>query len=37
MFFTNHGAVCCGESIEETFYNAYNIVSACETQVNLTF
>lgn len=34
IFFTNHGAVCCGESIEEAFYNAYNIVTACETQVN---
>jgi len=35
MFLTNHGAVCCGESIEEAFYNVYNTVLACETQVIL--
>ncbi|KAL4135105.1 hypothetical protein QTP88_006758 [Uroleucon formosanum] len=35
IFFTNHGAVCCGESIEEAFYNAYNIVTACETQLKV--
>ncbi|XP_059485021.1 protein hu-li tai shao isoform X3 [Neocloeon triangulifer] len=35
MFLTNHGAVCCGESIEEAFYNVYNTVLACETQLKL--
>lgn len=35
MFLTNHGAVCCGETIEEAFYNVYNIVLACESQVNI--
>ena len=33
MFLTNHGAVCCGASIEEAFFNVYNTVLACETQV----
>lgn len=37
LFLTNHGAVCCGESIEEAFYNVYNTVLACETQVNDKF
>lgn len=35
MFLTNHGAVCCGETIEEAFYNVYNTVLACETQMKL--
>ncbi|VVC45226.1 Hypothetical protein CINCED_3A009681 [Cinara cedri] len=35
IFFTNHGAVCCGESIEEAFFNAYNVVTACETQLKV--
>jgi adducin len=33
MFLSNHGAVCCGETVEEAFYNTYNTVLACETQV----
>ncbi|CAB3375981.1 Hypothetical predicted protein [Cloeon dipterum] len=35
MFLNNHGAICCGESIEEAFYNVYNTVLACETQLKL--
>ncbi|XP_050526782.1 protein hu-li tai shao isoform X1 [Daktulosphaira vitifoliae] len=35
IFFTNYGALCCGESIEEAFYNAYNVVTACETQLKV--
>ncbi|XP_075223379.1 adducin 1-like protein hts isoform X2 [Lycorma delicatula] len=35
MFLTNHGAVCCGETVEEAFYNVYNTVLACETQIKL--
>ncbi|XP_073996068.1 adducin 1-like protein hts isoform X4 [Rhodnius prolixus] len=35
MFLTNYGAVCCGETVEEAFYNVYNTVLACETQVKL--
>ncbi|XP_014254991.1 protein hu-li tai shao isoform X14 [Cimex lectularius] len=35
MFLTNHGAVCCGETVEEAFFNVYNTVLACETQVKL--
>ncbi|XP_067003897.1 protein hu-li tai shao isoform X2 [Anabrus simplex] len=35
MFLANHGAVCCGETIEEAFYNVYNTVLACETQIKL--
>ncbi|KAF4516400.1 hypothetical protein B566_EDAN008523 [Ephemera danica] len=33
MFLSNHGAVCCGATVEEAFYNTYNTVLACETQV----
>jgi len=33
MFLANHGAVCCGETVEEAFFNVYNTVLACETQV----
>ncbi|XP_044737233.1 protein hu-li tai shao isoform X2 [Chrysoperla carnea] len=35
LFLTNHGAVCCGETIEEAFFNVYNTVLACETQLKL--
>lgn len=33
MMLRNHGVVCCGESIEEAWYNTYHTVLACETQV----
>lgn len=26
LLLTNHGALCCGETIEEAFYAAYHIV-----------
>ncbi|XP_063231321.1 protein hu-li tai shao isoform X2 [Bacillus rossius redtenbacheri] len=35
MFLANQGAVCCGETVEEAFYNVYNTVLACETQIKL--
>lgn len=35
LLLTNHGALCCGETIEEAFYSAYHIVQACETQLKL--
>ncbi|XP_074094336.1 adducin 1-like protein hts isoform X9 [Cotesia typhae] len=35
MLLTNRGALCCGETIEEAFYNVYNTVLACETQLKL--
>lgn len=35
LFLTNHGALCCGETIEEAFYAAYHIVQACEAQLKL--
>ncbi|GLH07474.1 Protein hu-li tai shao [Gryllus bimaculatus] len=35
MFLTNHGVVCCGETVEEAFFNVYNTVLACETQIKL--
>jgi len=35
MFLRNHGFVACGESIEEAFYLAMNLVAACETQMRL--
>lgn len=35
MFLSNNGAVCCGETVEEAFYNVYNLVAACEAQLKL--
>lgn len=35
LFLTNHGAVCCGETVEEAFYTAYHLVQACEAQLRL--
>uniref|UniRef100_A0A1I8MZN9 Class II aldolase/adducin N-terminal domain-containing protein n=1 Tax=Musca domestica TaxID=7370 RepID=A0A1I8MZN9_MUSDO len=35
MLLTNHGALCCGETIEEAFFAACHIVQACETQLKL--
>ncbi|XP_023288409.1 protein hu-li tai shao isoform X7 [Orussus abietinus] len=35
MFLTNRGAICCGETVEEAFYNVYNTMIACETQLKL--
>ncbi|XP_017765231.1 PREDICTED: protein hu-li tai shao isoform X1 [Eufriesea mexicana] len=35
MLLTNRGALCCGETVEEAFYNVYNMVLACETQLKL--
>ncbi|XP_059619542.1 protein hu-li tai shao isoform X2 [Phlebotomus argentipes] len=35
LLLTNHGALCCGETIEEAFYAAYHIVQACEAQLKL--
>lgn len=35
LLLTNQGAVCCGETIEEAFFNARNIVLACESQLKL--
>jgi adducin len=33
MFLANHGAVCCGETVEEAFFNVHHLVLACENQV----
>jgi adducin len=33
LFLQNHGVMACGENIEEAFYNAFNTMTACETQV----
>ncbi|XP_054010065.1 protein hu-li tai shao-like isoform X1 [Hylaeus anthracinus] len=35
MLLTNRGALCCGETVEEAFYNVYNMVMACETQLKM--
>lgn len=35
LLLTNQGAVCCGETIEEAFFNARNTVLACEAQLKL--
>ena len=29
----NGGALCCGETVEEAFFYAKNLVAACEAQV----
>ena len=31
MLLRNHGAVCCGETIEEAFYYAYHLVSTFDS------
>ncbi|XP_050718270.1 protein hu-li tai shao-like isoform X12 [Eriocheir sinensis] len=35
MLLRNHGVVCCGETIEEAWYNTYHTVLACETQMRM--
>lgn len=35
LLLTNHGALCCGETIEEAFYHAQHLVKAAEAQLNL--
>ncbi|PNF23549.1 hypothetical protein B7P43_G05606 [Cryptotermes secundus] len=35
MFLANHGAVCCGETVEEAFFNVHHLVLACENQLKL--
>jgi len=35
MMLRNHGAVCCGETIEEAFFYAYHLVLACDTQLKM--
>nr|NVI74697.1 hu li tai shao [Cucujiformia] len=35
LLLTNGGALCCGETIEEAFYNARNVVLACEAQLKV--
>lgn len=34
MFLRNHGVVACGESVEEAFHYAVNVMRACETQIS---
>ena len=33
MFLRNHGVVACGETIEEAFHYAFNVMAAVEAQV----
>jgi adducin len=33
MILRNHGFVACGETIEEAWKYAYNVINACEVQV----
>lgn len=35
LLLTNHGALCCGETIEEAFFATYHIIQACEAQLKL--
>ena len=35
MLLRNHGAVCCGETIEEAFIHAYHLVLACDAQIKM--
>lgn len=37
LLLTNHGALCCGETIEEAFYAAYHIVQVCILNKNNLF
>merc|ERR1719479_282363 len=32
MLLRNHGAVCCGDTVEEALFYAYHLVLACDTQ-----
>ncbi|XP_060072955.1 alpha-adducin-like isoform X2 [Ylistrum balloti] len=34
MFLRNHGVVACGVTTEEAFHFAFNVMSACEAQMN---
>nr|NVI74662.1 hu li tai shao [Cucujiformia] len=35
LLLTNRGALCFGETVEEAFYNARNVVLACEAQLKV--
>merc|ERR1719259_1353856 len=35
MLLRNHGAVCCGETVEEAWYHTQHLVLACETQMKM--
>lgn len=35
LILSNQGALCCGETIEEAFFNARNTVLASESQLKL--
>lgn len=35
LLLSNQGALCCGETIEEAFFNARNTVLASESQLKL--
>nr|NVI74710.1 hu li tai shao [Cucujiformia] len=35
LLLTNQGVLCCGETIEEAFFNARNTALACEAQLKL--
>ena len=37
MLLRNGGALCCGETVEEAFFYAKNLVQACEAQVGGTW
>ncbi|XP_013397793.1 alpha-adducin isoform X2 [Lingula anatina] len=34
LFLRNHGAVACGATVEEAFHYAWNLIHACQVQVN---
>lgn len=35
LLLSNHGAICCGETVEEAFYAVTHVVAACEAQLKL--
>ncbi len=35
MLLRNHGAVCCGETVEEAFFYAHHLVLACDAQLKM--
>lgn len=35
LMLSNHGALCCGDTLEEAFFSVYHMVHACEAQLKL--
>lgn len=35
LILRNRGILACGETVEEAFHYAFNVMAACEAQVNI--